>query len=108
MPRSSPALPRFCFSTPDSYFDDIGKNTSGVRGPKSDVSYPVVDDDLQHHSVGCYTAVSEIKKDNRTAEAALVTGEKMAAAGERAGGLPLPQERFQRFLEESPLDAVPR
>jgi alpha-mannosidase len=30
--------PKIVFSTPDSYFDDIAKNTSEVRSPKSDVS----------------------------------------------------------------------
>ena len=36
-----------------------------------------VEGDLQHHSVGCYTAESQIKKLNRTAELALVTAEKL-------------------------------
>ena len=54
----------------------------------------MVDDDLQHHSVGCYTAVSEIKKDNRTTEAALVTGEKMAALANVLVGFPYPKSDF--------------
>ena len=56
--------------------------------------FPVVDDDLQHHSVGCYTAVSEIKKDNRTTEAALMTGEKMAALASVLVGFPYPKSDF--------------
>ena len=98
--------PKIVFSTPDSYFDDIAKNTSEVRSPKSDVSnpesrvpnpvsrFPVVDDDLQHHSVGCYTAVSEIKKDNRETEAALVTSEKMAELANVLVGFPYPKSDF--------------
>ena len=43
------------------------------------LNLPVVNDDLQHHAVGCYTAESEIKKGNRQAEAALVTAEKIAS-----------------------------
>jgi alpha-mannosidase len=76
--------PKILFSTPDSYFDDIAQAKD----------LPVVSDDLQHHSVGCYTAVSEIKKDNRTAEAALVTGEKMAALANVLVGFPYPKSDF--------------
>jgi len=56
--------------------------------------FPVVDDDLQHHSVGCYTAVSQIKKDNRTAEAALATGEKMAELANVLVDFPSPKADF--------------
>ena len=41
------------------------------------MNLPVINDDLQHHAVGCYTAESAIKKGNRQAEAALVTAEKI-------------------------------
>ena len=68
--QKTPGAPTVLFSTPDRYFDEVSK--------LSDL--PVVADDLQHHSVGCYTAVSEIKKNNRTAEMALVTGEKIGGA----------------------------
>jgi alpha-mannosidase len=67
--QKTPAAPTLVFSVPDRYFDEVSK--------LSDL--PVVADDLQHHSVGCYTAMSEIKKNNRAAESALVTGEKLAA-----------------------------
>ncbi len=82
--RKEPGAPKIIFSTPERYFADIagGKN------------YPVVDDDLQHHSVGCYTAMSEIKKENRTAEAALVTGEKMAELANLLVGFPYPKSDF--------------
>jgi alpha-mannosidase len=76
--------PKILFSTPDSYFDEIAEGKD----------FPVVDDDLQHHSVGCYTAMSEIKKDNRTAEAALVTGEKMAELANVLVGFPYPKSDF--------------
>jgi len=82
--QKQPGAPRIMFSTPDRYFDDIGK--------PHDI--PVVDDDLQHHAVGGYTAVSEIKKDNRTAEAALVTGEKMAVLANLLVGFPYPKSDF--------------
>jgi alpha-mannosidase len=76
--------PAILFSTPDRYFDEVGKLDN----------LPVVADDLQHHSVGCYTAMSEIKKDNRTTEAALATGEKMAALASVLAGFEYPQSEF--------------
>ncbi len=79
--QKQPGAPQIVFSTPDTYFADVAKLKD----------LPVVDDDLQHHSVGCYTAVSAIKKDNRTAEAALTTGEKMAALANVLVGFPYPK-----------------
>ena len=82
--QKMPGAPTFIFSTPDRYFDEVGKLTG----------LPVVADDLQHHSVGCYTAVSEVKKNNRTAEAALTTGEKLAALGSVVAGFDYPKADF--------------
>jgi alpha-mannosidase len=93
--------PEIIFSTRDRYFDEISKGQGWIPGPKpgflyplSRFPYPLVDDDLQHHSVGCYTAVSDIKKDNRTAEAALMTGEKMAELANVLVGFPYPKSDF--------------
>ena len=41
--------------------------------------------------MGCYTALSEVKKNNRAAEAALVTGEKFATLGSVVAGAEYPQ-----------------
>ena len=82
--QKMPGAPTFVFSTPDRYFDAVGKITD----------LPVVADDLQHHSVGCYTAISEVKKNNRTAEAALTTGEKLAALGSVIAGSDYPKADF--------------
>ena len=82
--QKQPGAPKILFSTPDQYFDDIAQGKD----------FPVVDDDLQHHSVGCYTAVSEIKKDNRAAEAALTTGEKMAELANVLVGFSYPKSDF--------------
>jgi alpha-mannosidase len=94
--QKQPGAPKIIFSTPDQYFDDLAKMDVGAHGhvPLQTPTFPVVDDDLQHHSVGCYTAVSEIKKDNRTAEAALMTGEKMAELASVLVGLPYPKSDF--------------
>jgi alpha-mannosidase len=76
--------PTILFGTPDRYFEEISQLNN----------LPVVADDLQHHSVGCYTAMSEIKKDNRTTEAALATGEKMAALASAVAGFDYPSSAF--------------
>ncbi|MGO8814756.1 MAG: alpha-mannosidase [Terriglobia bacterium] len=73
--------PAILFSTPDRYFDEVLKLDN----------LPVVADELQHHSVGCYTAESEIKKDNRVTEAALATAEKMASLAHAVAGFDYPQ-----------------
>ena len=87
--QKQPGAPQIVFSTPERYFEDIG-----TRNGAAAQEFPVVDDDLQHHSVGCYTAVSQIKKDNRTTEAALATGEKIAALANVLVGFPYPKADF--------------
>ncbi len=88
--QKHPGAPRILFSTPEKYFHEVGRLAN----------LPVVADDFQHHSVGCYTAVSEIKKSNRAAEAALVTGEKMAALGAAVAGFDYPQADFTSAWEK--------
>ncbi|MCL5997170.1 MAG: alpha-mannosidase [Chloroflexi bacterium] len=41
---------------------------------------PVVADDLQHHARGCYTAESEVKRQNRRVEHLLMNAERFASA----------------------------
>jgi alpha-mannosidase len=99
--QKMPGASAVVFSTPERYFDEIleavrpaaqSPRATGGEPPLQDL--PVVDDDLQHHSVGCYTAMSEIKKNNREAEAALATAEKMAALGSVVAGLGYPKADF--------------
>jgi alpha-mannosidase len=82
--QKQPDGPRVFFSTPDRYFAEV----------RSTPDLPVVHDDLQHHSVGCYTALSEIKKNNRLSEAFLVTGEKLAALASALAGFDYPRADF--------------
>lgn len=65
-----------------------------VPYPEFRVPYPVLSDDLQHHSVGCYTAISEVKKNNRAAEIALATAEKFATLGNVLAGFDYPRSDF--------------
>lgn len=78
--------PVLIFSTPEKYFAEI-------RGDKN-LNLPVIKDDLQHHAVGCYTAEAEIKKNNRLAEAALITAEKISALGSVIWNFNYPREEF--------------
>lgn len=76
--RNDPNGPKVEFSTPDKYF-------AAVRSHPN-TSIPVVADDLQHHSVGCYTAESDMKKWNRTTEVSLTAAEKLTSLGSFAWG----------------------
>lgn len=88
--QKQPGAPKVLFSTPEEYFDEVSKLSN----------LPVVKDDLQMHAVGCYTAMSAIKKDNRSAEAALATGEKMAALGSVLAGIEYPKTDFAAAWKE--------
>ncbi len=76
--------PAVMFSTPEKYFEEILADKK--------LTLPVVTDDLQHHAVGCYTAEWELKKNNRQAEAILMTAEKIAAVGNKVWGANYPRE----------------
>ncbi|GAB1452163.1 alpha-mannosidase [Draconibacterium sp.] len=83
--QSEKGAPKIVFSTPEQYFAAIEKENPQM---------PVVNDDLQHHAVGCYTAEAEIKKGNRQSEALLITAEKIAAIGSAAWGAAYPKKDF--------------
>jgi alpha-mannosidase len=76
--------PEVLFSTTNRYFKEI-------RGA-GNLNIPVVNDDLQHHAVGCYTTEAEIKKGNRQSEAALVTSEKLASIASVVLGSKYPKD----------------
>jgi len=80
--------PNIFYSTPDRYFSEVAPHL-----PKE---IQVYTGDLQHHSVGTYTGGSEIKKLNRTTEAALQTAEKFSAVGSVAWGAVYPKAEFAK------------
>lgn len=86
--KTEKGAPAIFYSTTDRYFKEM-------RNDKN-LQFPVVKDDLQHHSVGCYTADSEIKKGNRQSESALVTAEKIAGIGAVAWGAHYPKQEFTK------------
>ena len=77
-----PDMPNVVFSTPEAFF---------ARALAQTQDYPVVADDLQHHAVGCYSAVSEVKRQNRKSENLLLTAEKFAAIAHFGFGRRYPQ-----------------
>ena len=73
------SAPTVLYGTVDRYFIDARADNKLVL--------PTVKDDLQHHAVGCYSVESAIKKNNRLAETALVTAEKIASVGSVVWGV---------------------
>ena len=79
---------------PDVLFSDPATFSAAVESLHLDL--PVLADDLQHHASGCYAAHSEIKANNRRAEWALTTAEKLAVAAGVWCGRPYPQADLTR------------
>jgi alpha-mannosidase len=83
--------PNLIYSTPEKYFMEVRAMTGA--------DLPIVKGDLQHHAVGCYTAESRMKKDNRTTEMALTTAEKVASLGSVLWGSSYPHAEFTTAWE---------
>ncbi len=79
---SADDLPSLRHSWPAAYFDEVA-GTDGI---------PVVRDELQHHAVGCYSAVSAVKRWNRRAEEGLALAERWASIAARDGLQPYPDD----------------
>lgn len=75
------------FSSPERYFRQL--ISGGCR-------YPAVTQELQHHAVGCYSAISEIKANNRKAECMLVSAEKMTVLANRLLNVPFDLPSVER------------
>jgi len=84
--QHEPGAPRIVYSTPERYFNEVRAHL-----PRD---LKVYTGDLQHHSVGTYTGGSNLKKLNRTTEAALETAEKFSALGSLAWGAAYPKAEF--------------
>ncbi len=67
------------YASPDRFFDEVRR---------LERSWPVVHDELQHHSRGCYTALSRVKRENRRAEQALMAAERLSTLATITSGLP--------------------
>ncbi|MDR1789679.1 MAG: hypothetical protein LBR12_04980, partial [Opitutaceae bacterium] len=98
--QTDPAAPKLSFSTPDAFFAQIRNRTAADNSAIRTNSFnSTFSDELQHHAVGCYSAHAEIKKNNRAAETALVTAEKLTAIGALAWGAACPRDALTTAWE---------
>lgn len=80
----SGTLPRLRCSSARAFFDRVDGD-----------ELPVVEGELLHHSAGCYSAHSGIKRWNRRVENLLQRAEKWSAVAETVVGLPYPDEQLR-------------
>ncbi len=81
---------RVLISSPEIYFEEVSRQN---------IELPVVKEDLQHHASGCYSAHSEIKLLNRSAEHRLLAAEKFNAIASHILGLPRATEKLRQAWE---------
>ena len=74
------------FSDPETFFDEV-----------ADGDWPVHEDELQFHAVGCYAAASSLKALNRKAESLLEQAEAAATLATRETDVPYPRDTFERL-----------
>lgn len=84
-------MPQLIFASPNDYFQDVKK--SGRK-------LPVVSGELFHHSSGCYSVHSEVKRLNRQAENRLEMAEKYAVAASVLAGKKYPKEKLTEGWKE--------
>lgn len=75
--QTEEALLELVMASPDTFFDEVKK--SGRR-------LPTVNGELFHHSSGCYSAHSEVKRLNRLAENRLEAAEKLSVMAKTLAG----------------------
>ena len=76
---------RFVYSSPDRYFADINTET-----------LPVLGEDLQYHAKGCYSAVAEVKQNNRRTETALLAAERFLVMADETVTHPYAKSELDR------------
>lgn len=77
------------FSTLLEYFEGFLKTTS-------EAEIPVIQNELQHHARGCYSAHAGVKKLNRQVEHALMSAERFATAAWLLNAQPYPHDQFEK------------
>ncbi len=78
----------FVYSTVNEYFDAV-----------KDEEVPTVHDDLQYHAKGCYSAMSEIKANNRLCENKLFAAEVYSVLSNKLLGTEYPSADYRRAWE---------
>ncbi len=77
--------PEFIYSTPEEFFDAV-----------ADSALPLVKEDLQFHAKGCYTACSQIKRDNRRSENMMLAAEKYSVLSGKLMNTKYPTAEYER------------
>lgn len=73
----------YLYSTVDEYFAAV-----------KDEQVPLLNDDLQFHAKGCYSACSQVKGDNRKSENSLIECEKFSVLSNYLMNTPYPGEKL--------------
>ena len=81
-----PEMPTVRLSTLKAFFQAVESQI------QAGAALPVVADELQHHARGCYTAHSEVKRQNRRVEHLLMTAERVASMAWALLGHRYPQQ----------------
>lgn len=79
----------FIYSVPDEYFEAV-----------REAEVPVVRDDLQFHAKGCYSAMSEIKANNRLCENKLFSTEAFSVLSNSLIDTPYPTQELDRAWKD--------
>ncbi|SKA85346.1 alpha-mannosidase [Clostridium sp. USBA 49] len=72
--KKDKTMPKILFSTVKDFFSKVDEQ-----------NLPEYKDEIQHHSVGCYSADSELKRLNRKAENVIIISEKLGAMANMLG-----------------------
>ncbi|MEM2740177.1 MAG: glycoside hydrolase family 38 C-terminal domain-containing protein, partial [Candidatus Bathyarchaeia archaeon] len=75
------------FASPEEFFKRI---------LEIGLEIPIVKDELQHHAVGCYSLLSEVKALNRRAEYSLIAAENLSVLAYLTAGLSYPRDKLKR------------
>lgn len=84
--RSLLETPAVQVSTLETFFEAVEAQA------EAGAPIPTVAEDLQHHARGCYTAHSEVKRQNRRTEHLLMTAERVASMAWALSGRDYPQQ----------------
>lgn len=84
--RSLLGIPSVRLSTLGAFFEAVEAQAEGGA------PIPTVAEELQHHARGCYTAHSEVKRQNRRTEHLLMTAERVASMAWALLGREYPQQ----------------
>ncbi|GIV16347.1 MAG: alpha-mannosidase [Armatimonadota bacterium] len=82
----NPDMPAVRLSTLKAFFEAVEAQA------EAGASIPTVPEELQHHARGCYTAHSEVKRQNRRTEHLLMTAERVASMAWALLGREYPQQ----------------